>query len=68
MLTHQEFDTLSLRQQLAVVWAEGTYLARRYEEQDTVNLYSLGDFFCEVQYNQHAETIAGTHTFSSAKG
>ncbi|MDO7874306.1 hypothetical protein Q5H93_06145 [Hymenobacter sp. ASUV-10] len=66
-LGHHQFRALNLAEQLAIVLVEGTYLARRYEEEDAVNLYHLGTFFCEVYYNQRYESIERTRTFTATR-
>lgn len=38
MTTHYAFRLLGHDEQLAAVWAEGGFLARRYEEEDAVQL------------------------------
>jgi len=64
---HLQFKALQLEEQLAFVWGEGTYLARRFEEENAVNLYHLGTFFCEVYYDQQTESIVRLRTFTSIK-
>lgn len=44
-LSHYAFR--ALEDQLNVIWAEGTFLATRWEEADTVNLSHRGTFFAE---------------------
>jgi hypothetical protein len=58
-----QFCTLSLHDQLALVYNEGVYLALRREKAGAVNLYQLGKFFCEVYYNSDIESITCTRTF-----
>jgi hypothetical protein len=44
-----ELNSLPYKRQLVAVFDTGTFLARRWEEEDGTNLYHLpGDFFVEV--------------------
>ena len=62
-----EFNLLPYERQLVAVFDEGTFLARRWEEEDGVNLYHLpGDFFVEVYYDTLANEIARLKSFRSA--
>jgi hypothetical protein len=66
--SHYAFRALSLEQQLPLVWQEGTYLARRWKEEDTVALYHMpGGFFCEVYLDEETGTLLRTRTFTSAR-
>jgi hypothetical protein len=63
---HYAFRLLKLEQQLPLVWEEGTYLAQRWEEEDTVALYHMaGNFFCEVYYDEATNALLRTATFRS---
>ncbi|UOQ75124.1 hypothetical protein [Hymenobacter cellulosilyticus] len=53
-INHYAFRVLPFEQRLAVIWAEGTFLATRWEEENAVNLYHLGTFFAEVYYDPTA--------------
>jgi hypothetical protein len=67
-LSHYAFRALPLEQQLPLVWMEGTFLARRWEEEDHVGLYHMdGSFFCEVYYDPETNAILRTRTFTSAQ-
>ncbi|PJJ60481.1 hypothetical protein CLV45_1909 [Hymenobacter chitinivorans DSM 11115] len=46
--SHYTFRALPIEEQLKVLWAEGTFLAARWQEQDRVYLYHVGSFFTEV--------------------
>ena len=67
-LSYHLFRLLSLKAQLAVVWAEGRYLAQRWEGEDTVVLFALFYFFCELYYDAQANTILRTHCFEGRAG
>jgi hypothetical protein len=63
---HYAFRAYSFEQQLPLVWCEGTFLARRWEEEDAVALYHLeGGFFCEVYLAQEHYTVLRLRTFTS---
>ena len=48
-MTLYDFNLLLYARQLATVFTDGTYLARRWEEEDGINLYRLpGDFNLET--------------------
>jgi hypothetical protein len=62
-----EFNLLPYERQLAIVFDEGSFLARRWEEEDGVNLYHLpGDFFVEFYYNTHANKLVRLRSFKDA--
>jgi hypothetical protein len=45
----EAFCALPHIEQVPLVWIEGTFIARRWEEEDGVSLYHMeGHFFCEV--------------------
>jgi hypothetical protein len=47
-MTLHEFNALSYERQLAAIFDTGTFLARRWEEEDGINLYHLpGGVFVE---------------------
>ena len=64
------FRRLSARAQLLVVLAEGTYLARRWEDEGGVNLYHLSDagrgFFVEVAIEPDQQHLVILRSFSSS--
>jgi hypothetical protein len=66
-MTLYEFNSLPYERQLVVVFDTGTFLARRWEEEDGINLYHLpGDFFVEVYYDTHVNQIVQLRSFTSA--
>lgn len=64
---HYAFRAMQLDEQIYTVVNEGDYLARRYEEEDGVNLYNMVTFFCEVYYDYTANEIVRTRTFTNPK-
>lgn len=67
--THATFRLLSFEQQLPLVWVEGTFVARRWEEEDAVALYHMdGSFFCEVFLEQDHYSVVRVESFTGAEG
>ncbi|MBO0358615.1 hypothetical protein J0X19_11720 [Hymenobacter sp. BT186] len=65
MISLDNFNASRLEFQYAAVWAEGDYLARRYEEEDAVNLYRMpGGYFVEVFYDQMENALSGVRAFT----
>jgi hypothetical protein len=66
-MTLYEFNALPYERQLVAIFDTGTFLARRWEEEDGINLYHLpGDFFVEVYYDTHVNQIVQLRSFTSA--
>jgi hypothetical protein len=66
-MTLYEFNLLPYERQLVAVFNTGTFLARRWEEEDGINLYHLpGEFFVELYYDIHANELVRLHSFTSA--
>jgi len=69
-MTPYEFSLLPYERQLVLLFDEATFLARRWEEEDGVNLYhvegSAGGFFVEIYYDTHANEIARLRSFRSS--
>lgn len=50
------------------MWQEGTFLVRRHEEGDAVNLYHFeAGFFVELYYDQLANELVRARTFTSSE-
>ena len=45
------------------LWAQGIHLIERFENNNVFSLFSLSDFFVEVQYNKLKNQIVAFHTF-----
>ncbi|SET97667.1 hypothetical protein [Hymenobacter actinosclerus] len=68
MTSYCAFRALSFEQQLPILYAEGEFVANRYEEEDAVNLYRLpGGFFVELFYDQHENQVVRLRTFTSSQ-
>jgi hypothetical protein len=66
-VTLYEFNQLPYERQLVAVFDTGTYLARRWEEEDGINLYHLpSGFFVELYYDTHRNELVRLRSFSSA--
>lgn len=66
-MTLYQFNALPYERQLVHVFDEGTFLARRWEEEDGVNLYHLpGGFFVELYYDTHANELVRLRSFRSS--
>jgi hypothetical protein len=64
---YEQFRLLPFAQQLPLLWVEGTYLARRWEEEDAVGLYHMaGGFFAEVYYHGEDNSILNVDCFTSS--
>lgn len=58
-----EFLILSDEQQYQTVWDKGTHVGTAYKNGLTCQLYSVGDFYVEVQYNPGTNKIVGKLPF-----
>lgn len=66
--THYSFRALPFADQLTAIWEYGRFLARRYEEEDAVNLYHFeAGFFVELYYDQLANELVRIRTFTSSE-
>lgn len=59
-VTLENFRSLSLPEQAALLFAEGTLLAHRWEGYQAVGLYQIEDFFCELSYDTTTYALRGT--------
>lgn len=70
-MTLDAFRQLSLLQQLLHLFAEGTFLAQRWENEGGVNLYYCVDegrgFFVEVGYEEQLHCATILRSFASAE-
>jgi hypothetical protein len=68
-MTLYQFNALPYEHQLVHVFDKGTFLTRRWEEEDGINLYHLPDlstgFFVEVYYDTYANEIVRVRAFSN---
>jgi hypothetical protein len=67
-MTLYEFNLHPYVRQLVAIFDTGIFLARRWEEEDGINLYHLsGDFFVELYYDTHMNQIVQLRSFTSAR-
>jgi hypothetical protein len=64
MLTLYDFNGLNDDEKANAVW-EGTFLADRREEDLTVQLYSVGNFYVEVFYDAGLNKIVRFRSFTT---
>lgn len=60
-----EFLNLNEQERFQSVWDKGVHIGTVTKNNLTCMLYSLGDFYVEVQYNTDDNKIAGLVTFKS---
>jgi hypothetical protein len=66
-MTLYEFNSLPYERQLVAIFDTGTFLARRWEEEDGINLYHLpGGVFVEIYFDTHINQIVRLRSFTSA--
>jgi hypothetical protein len=66
-MTRYKFNTLPYKRQLVTVFDEGTFLTRRWEEEDGINLYHLlGGFLVELYYDIDVNELVRLRHFRSA--
>jgi hypothetical protein len=65
MLTHLEFESLAFGQQDAYVRAHGHYLAQRWHENYSIELYELEGFYCELWLEQECVVLPRYLAFAS---
>ncbi|UOG77682.1 hypothetical protein MTX78_25075 (plasmid) [Hymenobacter tibetensis] len=58
------FRAWPLPQQAALLFAEGTLLAYRWETHRAVGLYQLANFFCELSYDTTTYALRETRAFT----
>ena len=64
--SHSAFLALTEEQQRTLAWQEGTFLAERRQGRQVVELYHLGEFFCEVHYGNETGGVLHTVSFTAA--
>lgn len=62
------FSVLPLKQQLKLVFVEGTLLIARPWRDQVLALYYLHHFFCELYYDQQVLHVQRTRCFASTYG
>jgi hypothetical protein len=66
MVTLYDFHLMTLKEKAAAVW-EGTFIGDRAENNFKIQLYSMGNFFAEVFYNQDLNEIVTVRGFKTTR-
>ena len=67
--TLAEFTALPFQDQVVLVWDYGSYIATRYEEEDTVGLYHMNTgFFVELYYDNEVNELCERLTTFAGDG
>lgn len=64
MLTLYDFNGFSEDEKASAVWG-GTFLADRFENDLTIQLYAVSSFYVEVFYDPQANRITGFRPFTA---
>lgn len=64
MLTLYDFNALTETDKANAVWG-GSYLADRFENELTIQLYAVSSFYVEVFYDPQANQIVGFRAFNT---
>lgn len=67
-LNLEEFLDLPGTRQFEIVFEQGIFLERRYEENREFSLYSVNRFFVELEYEKEENLIVGKQAFISGVG
>jgi hypothetical protein len=62
-----EYNQLSLDEKANVLWQHGNFLISRKEGENGFNLYSLFDFYVEVQASNSTNKIENIITFKTKR-
>jgi hypothetical protein len=62
-----EYNQLSLDEKANVLWQHGNFLISRKEGENAFNLYSLFDFYVEVQASNSTNKIENIITFKTKR-
>ncbi len=62
-----DFNKLSLKEKLTLVWDEGTFLDNHITKTERCNCYAIHKFFVEVVYDAEQNTITEVRSFKTGK-
>jgi len=62
-MTLYDYNKLNDQLQYQTVWEIGKHLETVTENEEMCLLYSIGDFYVEVRYNQRTNQISGKTSF-----
>ena len=64
-MTLYNFNILDLNNKMEVVNQQGSFLDNLIEDKFNFNLYAIGKFFIEVEYNKELNKITNIRSFKS---
>ena len=64
-MTLYEYNSLSLEQQLTIVWNNGAFLDNHITEKEKCNCYAIDMFFVEVVYDAEHNVITELRAFKT---
>ncbi len=64
-MTLYDFNKLSLKDKLTLVWDKGTFLDNYVTKTERCNCYTIDKFFVEVVYDAKHNTITEVRSFKS---
>ncbi len=65
MIYLYDFNKLSLKQKLTLVWDKGTFLDNYITKLERCNCYAIDKFFVEVVYDAEQNTITEVRSFKT---
>ena len=63
----RSFDQMPLNAQVGMVVFEGTFLASRFEEEDTIFLYHLDSYFAELYYDAEVNHVHRCESYTEVE-
>ncbi len=67
MIGLYEYNLLSTDEKAQTLWDKGEFIVSRKSKTNSANLYSLSDFFVEVNYDNDKNEIVDLRSFKSHK-
>ncbi len=64
-MTLYDFNKLSLKEKLTLVWDKGVFLDNYIDKIETCNCYAIDKFFVEVVYDAEQNTITEVRSFKT---
>ncbi len=65
MIYLYDFNKLSLKEKLTLVWDKGTFLDNHITKTERCNCYAIDKFFVEVVYDAEQNTITEVRSFKT---
>jgi len=66
VITHFDFQRMTLPEQGEAVWTKGTFFGERREKGIWIQCYSLGSFYVEVYYDNKDNRLVKFESFTQA--